>query len=328
MLSELSNAEVLTRYAALRKSERRVSAGLLAYIGEIDARHLYLGQGFESMRDFCMATLELSEHAALQRVQVARLARTFPGLLPAIAEGRLHIATVRVLSAHLTAANADELIQSASGNSVTQVEILIARRFPQPEPLRLDEGIVASQKPATDEIPLALRRVDFYKTPRARTKIAPIAPERFTLQVSIAGAVYDKLLRAQELLGHALPSGDVERVIERALESLIERLEKRKFGSADGQRKAQTGGARRAIPSQIRARVYKRDGGRCAHLYEDGRRCESTARLEFDHIVPLARGGRTTVENLRLLCRAHNQAEAERVFGRDFIEGKRCKDGS
>jgi hypothetical protein len=29
------------------------------------------------------------------------------------------------------------------------------------------------------------------------------------------------------------------------------------------------------------------------------------------------------VENIRLRCRAHNQYEAERVFGRDFMRQKR-----
>jgi hypothetical protein len=45
--------------------------------------------------------------------------------------------------------------------------------------------------------------------------------------------------------------------------------------------------------------------------------------LEFDHIQPLALGGTTTPENLRLLCRAHNQFEAERVLGKDHVAKKR-----
>jgi hypothetical protein len=37
----------------------------------------------------------------------------------------------------------------------------------------------------------------------------------------------------------------------------------------------------------------------------------------------VARGGAATVENLRLRCRAHNQLEAERMFGAGFMEEKR-----
>jgi Holliday junction resolvasome RuvABC DNA-binding subunit len=39
----------------------------------------------------------------------------------------------------------------------------------------------------------------------------------------------------------------------------------------------------------------------------------------------VARGGESTASNVRLLCRAHNQFEAEQVFGQAFMEGKREK---
>ncbi|HWV88895.1 MAG TPA: HNH endonuclease signature motif containing protein, partial [Burkholderiales bacterium] len=54
-----------------------------------------------------------------------------------------------------------------------------------------------------------------------------------------------------------------------------------------------------------------------------GHRCASRDYLEYDHVVPVARGGTATVENLRLRCRAHNQLEAERVYGREFMKHKR-----
>lgn len=46
--------------------------------------------------------------------------------------------------------------------------------------------------------------------------------------------------------------------------------------------------------------------------------------LELDHRDLVAHGGQPTVGNLRYLCRAHNQYEAERVLGHDFVEGKRA----
>ena len=38
----------------------------------------------------------------------------------------------------------------------------------------------------------------------------------------------------------------------------------------------------------------------------------------------LARGGLTTASNIRLLCRTHNQYEAERALGAGFMNGKRA----
>ena len=45
--------------------------------------------------------------------------------------------------------------------------------------------------------------------------------------------------------------------------------------------------------------------------------------LQFDHIVPVARGGQATVDNLRIRCASHNAFEAERTFGAEFMAGKR-----
>jgi hypothetical protein len=45
-------------------------------------------------------------------------------------------------------------------------------------------------------------------------------------------------------------------------------------------------------------------------------RCDARAFLEFDHVTPVALGGGSTEGEVRLLCRAHNQFEADRVLGR------------
>ena len=45
--------------------------------------------------------------------------------------------------------------------------------------------------------------------------------------------------------------------------------------------------------------------------------------LEFDHIDPVARGGRATVEGMRLRCRAHNQYEAEQALRAGFMRERR-----
>ena len=68
---------------------------------------------------------------------------------------------------------------------------------------------------------------------------------------------------------------------------------------------------------------YARDGGRCTFTSDIGHRCEERKDLEFDHIDPYARGGEATVSGIRLLCRAHNQFEAEHTYGAEFMRRKR-----
>ena len=78
----------------------------------------------------------------------------------------------------------------------------------------------------------------------------------------------------------------------------------------------------RHIPASVRDRVYERDGGRCAYIGQDGRRCGSTWDLEIDHIVPKALGGDDSPPNLRLLCRRHNMLEARRRLGPELMAGR------
>jgi hypothetical protein len=56
---------------------------------------------------------------------------------------------------------------------------------------------------------------------------------------------------------------------------------------------------------------------------ESGRRCPERKFLEFDHIDAVARGGRSTVDNIRLRCRPHNALTAELTFGVEFMTYKR-----
>jgi hypothetical protein len=76
----------------------------------------------------------------------------------------------------------------------------------------------------------------------------------------------------------------------------------------------------RHIPRKVRDKVYARDKGCCSYRSQEGRKCGSTHDLQIDHIVPFARGGDSSPENLRLLCGKHNRLEAERAYGKKHME--------
>jgi hypothetical protein len=87
-------------------------------------------------------------------------------------------------------------------------------------------------------------------------------------------------------------------------------------------------GPRETIPAAVRRAVWERDGGRCSWPLDGGGRCGSTHQLELDHIHPWARDGQPTVDNLRLVCRAHNTLEARREFGARCVERYRVSRGA
>ncbi len=80
------------------------------------------------------------------------------------------------------------------------------------------------------------------------------------------------------------------------------------------------GSAREHIPAEVRRRVNERDGGRCQWKLHDGTLCGSNVRVQLDHVHPVALGGKSTIDNLRLLCARHNQLAARRAFGEAWME--------
>jgi hypothetical protein len=336
-LEHLPDSALLRGLKSLVSQDRVTTALLIAHLGEVDARRLYAPAGYPSMFEYCVKELRFSEQTAFKRIRVARMARQFPSIYGMLADGRLHLSGLVTLSAHLTPENGEELLAAATHKSKAQLEQLLAERFPHPD-LPAILAPIASSSSGTQ---LSPGRVNFSPTehaapdsgatsspvpaapPAPPAKLTPLAPQRFALQCTVDQRTYEKLKYAQELLGHAVPSGELAQVLDRALDALIARLEQQKFAKTELPRVCRVSDDARHIPADAKRAVWERDRSQCTFVGENGHHCESRTRLEFDHVEPVAQGGHATVKGLRLRCRAHNQYAAERAFGRDFMNAKR-----
>lgn len=63
---------------------------------------------------------------------------------------------------------------------------------------------------------------------------------------------------------------------------------------------------RERISSDVQVFVWERDDGRCV-------RCGATEDLQFDHVIPVAKGGATSAENLQVLCGSCNRTKGDSV---------------
>jgi 5-methylcytosine-specific restriction endonuclease McrA len=329
-LTQLPDHVLVRDLRSLVARERVTTAELLAHLAEVDARRLYLPAGYTSMYSYCVGELKFSEDAAAKRIRALRVVHQHPAICEHIADGRLHLSGVVLLSPHLTPDNARELLEAASHQTKAGIEALLAARFPRPDVETLLQPIkwqaaapgcsASSEGVCESREQQAPGPVDLHTSP---ARVTPLAPERFALQVTLDQETHDLLRQAQALLGHAVPSGNVSEVLKRSLQALVRVLEKRKFAATERPRARRSHAGSRYIPAEIRREVHERDCGQCTFAGERGHRCDATRALEFDHMVPVAKGGRTCAANLRLRCRAHNQYEAERTFGAGFMKAKR-----
>ncbi len=78
-LVDLTDEQLLLAVKRLARGERHAAAQLIASLAELDARELYLAEGFPSLFAYCTRCLHLSEHAVYGRIAAARAARQWPG---------------------------------------------------------------------------------------------------------------------------------------------------------------------------------------------------------------------------------------------------------
>jgi hypothetical protein len=145
--------------------------------------------------------------------------------------------------------------------------------------------------------------------------VTSLAPSRYQITFTASEETCEKLQLAQDLLRHAIPSGDLPALFDRALTALLKDLAREKFAATEHPRaSARTANGTRHIPAEVKRAVWVRDLGRCAFVSKDGRRCSERAFLEFHHLIPYAVGGPATVDNLALRCRSHNAHEADLYY--------------
>ena len=340
---DLADRDLLMEVKRLAKVERDATAALVASLAEVDARELHLGQGCRSLFVYCTEVLHLSESAAYARIAAARAGRRFPLILALLAAGDVTLTTIYLLAPHLTDATHRAVLESARHKSKREVQEIVASLHPLPDVpatiRKLPAPTASSAWSRVESASEALLAIEAATRPSPSADIAqgpaiapiaassstppaarpsvvvPLAPERYKVQFTVGRQTHDMLRRAQDLLRPSVPNGDPAEIFDRALTLLVDHLERSKFARA---RRPRPPSVRvtdsRHIPASVKRSVWARDGGRCAFEGGEGR-CTERGCLEFHHVVPYADGGLATNDNIQLRCRAHNQYEADALFG-------------
>ena len=348
--SNLSDDELLRRLSELLQKSRRVESELVAHIGEVDARRLYAREAAPSMFAYCTEVLNLSEHEAYLRIAVARASRKHPVLLEMLAEGRLHLSGIAKLAPCLTEANRETLLDRAAGRSKREVEELVAELSPKPDvPATMRK--LPERREQTKPTPVSLLGPDpvtFLPTPapkpEGRRRVEPLSPAAWpslnvvaslisrqtAVQFTANAELNDKLRRLQVLMRSSVPDGDLATIIEAAVTEKLERLEAKRHAKTKAPRKSleqtDTSPKARYIPAPVKRAVRARDRDQCAFVDAQARRCKAREGLEIHHKQPYGRGGDHSLENVQMLCRAHNGYLAEQDYGKDLMD--KCRRSS
>jgi hypothetical protein len=326
----LADRDLLATTRCLAARARLATADLISALGEVDARRLYLGEGFPSLFTFCTGALHLSEHAAYARITAARLARRIPQALDLLRDGAINLTTLSLIAPHLREENATDLFAAVAHKSKREVEQIVATRAPKPAVGSVVRRVPAaavgcSAAASASSAPLLSEQNTARAAPSQagagavspaaapqRAVVAPLSADRYKVQVTVSSTGYEALRELQALLRHTIPTGDPARIVERALVELRERVRRDRLAAVEHPRRRARSlrPGSRHIPAAVKRSVWERDEGRCAFVGSAGR-CGERHFLEFHHVVPFADGGAATPDNIQVRCRAHNSFEAE-----------------
>ncbi len=150
-------------------------------------------------------------------------------------------------------------------------------------------------------------------------EVVPLTAEQNRLHLTVSKAFMKKLEAAGDAMSHSMPEATPAEILEVGLDQLLAQASKRK-GLVEKPQKKPRPMKGEGVPAHVKREVWKRDGGKCQWPTASGGICGSTRRLELDHIQPRSRGGASSVDNLRILCRAHNDLAARRALGEERMD--------
>lgn len=289
-LTTLADGALLRKLENLTSFERSSLVLVLHCLREVEQRRLFSEMGFSSLFDYCVKRLHYSDDQAFNRIASARILAEMPELSSSIESGWHSLTVISLVYSFLRREKIEDaeikrgVLAAMAGLTKRQAERYLASKVSNPAKHRPDKVRIL------DEQHVELRFVALVGLP-------------------------EKVRLVADGLAHSHPKIGFGGLFELLCDLALEKTQENSLGP--GQVTPQQKPKRRARPgppiprprrSRLHRQVFTRDGHKCSL-------CASTHALEVDHIIPRAKGGTDSLENLRLLCRSCNQREAIKQYG-------------
>jgi hypothetical protein len=333
-----SDANLIESLKAGVHEEKKLLADCLIQLSEIMKRNIHTKSGFSSLHKYCLSILPLSKGAVYRRTQVAGKIHRHPILLELIGTGQLTLTAASVIVANIEVNTSDSQINSFVGKTVEEIKDLLGEGDQYEAP-----DSISRTKDRITEIPVNNNRAESSETTHASQaeKYAPMQnnaeqksfsnnsestkkefskEKRYVVQFTGSEALNNKLKRAREVLSHKYPDGKCEEILEEALDALLAKFAPENQKSNNMNKPNNEDSA--YIPRKMKRDTLQKASYCCEWSPKNKKRCDNRSKLEIDHIVHRAHGGKTTLSNLQVLCKAHNNMKAKDEMGNEFIENK------
>jgi hypothetical protein len=307
ILTHLSDQALLASARELAQTERETLTKILHHLREIERRRLYCDAGCASLFEYVVKCLHYSEGQAGRRIQAMRLIKEIPEIEQKIESGALSLSNI---------SQAQSFFRDISAGNKSGEPKIVTRETK----LRVLERL--ENKSSREGQKELIQFGGDHSLPREHERV--LTDDKSEIKFVMNRELREKLDVVRSLLGPDAASMNFAELITKIADIGAEALKAKKFGkrraeamnaqasdnapeevkspatSTPAPELRQPSNNPRYISKDIKSLVWQRDRGVC-------RGCGSRQGLNFDHIVPVARGGTGTPDNLRLLCFACNQ---------------------
>jgi hypothetical protein len=328
-LEKLSDVELISATKDLVKQEREMLTQILCHLLEIENRKLHLEEGYGSMFQYAVEAFGYSEAQAYRRISASRLLRELPEIENSLNAGSLnltHLTQAREYfkgeakkSKGLSKDKKLQILSSLEHQTTRETEKIFAALDPEKVPADrarfIHRNLTEIKFVASDAL---MEKLKQFKMLDSHVQKNPTYAELFERLADLALKEKEKKLpttREIENSSQKYPSLEKARLSQKA--RLFEKenpsiVRDNLFSAPKNIQRS------RAIPTFVKRIVFDRDQGSCAYQNRlTGKRCGSTYRLQFDHILPFAKHGEHSTKNIRVLCQSHNLLHAVKAFGKE-----------
>jgi hypothetical protein len=297
--------------------ERTLVTKVLEHLQEVERRRLYSDFKRSSLFDYAVKELGYSEDQAHRRIQAMRLMKTLPEVKEKLSSGALSLTNAAKAQGLFRRASQSDVVKPMNNKSKLAVLKSIEHK---------------STRDAEREL-LKFQPQDVVPADRQKT----VSPSHTELKVVLDQKTMAKLEEVRSLLGPKGVDLSHDQLLQVMADATISKLKEKRFGkrrihqthaSQTSQVASESSSSpplaahqvigsskrlnQRYVPAAMKHAVWQRDHGQCC-------KCGSRQNIQYDHIHPIGLGGKTRLENLRLLCFSCNQRAAMDVYGVDLI---------
>lgn len=317
--------DLLAKIKTLVQSERDLLIEILHLLREIDRRRLYCDLGFESLFAYAVQELRYSEGQASRRIQAMRLIKEIPEVEAKIASGELSLTNVQQAQSvfrDLQQANPQRVVSSEEKREILALVENKSTREAQRELIKLHPA-AAMPKEKERIISDDALEVRFIVSDSLKAKLESVrsllGPKGATMNyaelfeamadVSAVALTAKRFGKKRTEAASSTPTKDSATVATEAMSQTEVCAEEALLASTEVKKSASQ--HQRYIPKEAAFYVWQRDKGACTN-------CGNKRNLNYDHVRPIACGGESTIDNLRLLCFACNQRASIKFSGKVY----------